>query len=49
MYSIFYGREGERTYPTGQHTECSLMDVHNGVILPFVAVHLLKNSHKTQK
>lgn len=30
------------TYPTGQDTECSLVDVHDGVVFPFVTIHLLK-------
>ena len=33
-----------RTHSTGQHTEGSLMDVHDGVILPFVSIHLLNTT-----
>lgn len=32
------------TYPAGQDTECSLMDVHDGIVLPFVAIYFLRES-----
>jgi len=32
------------TYPTGQDTECSLMDVHDGIVLSFVAIYFLRQS-----
>lgn len=31
-----------RTHPTGQHAQRSLMDVHDWVVLPLVAIHLLQ-------
>lgn len=32
------------THPAGQDTERSLVDVHDGIVLPFVAIHLLRQS-----
>lgn len=34
--------KGGGAYPTRQDTERSLVDVHYGVVFPFVAIHLLK-------
>lgn len=36
----------DKTHSTSQHAEGSLMDIHNGVVLPFVAIHLLKIGNK---
>lgn len=33
---------GGGTYPTGQDAERPLVDVHDGVVFPFVTIHLLK-------
>lgn len=38
--------EGGGTYPTGQDAERPLVDVHYGVVFPFVAIHLLKMKEK---
>ena len=41
-------RTERRTYSTSQDAECSLVDIHDGVVFPFVAVHLLKNMTKEE-
>ncbi len=32
------------TYSASQHTQSSLMNIHDGVVLSFVAVHFLRNN-----
>lgn len=33
------------THPAGQDTEGSLVDIHDGVVLPFVAIHFLDHTN----
>lgn len=42
--------EGERigTYSTSQDAKGSLMDIHDGVVFPFVTIHFLKILNKTE-
>lgn len=40
----FWNSAETATHPAGQDTEGSLMDVHDGIVLPFVAIHLLQQS-----
>lgn len=40
-------QEGE-PYSTSQDAERSLVDIHDGVVFPFVTIHLLKNVNKKE-
>lgn len=45
----FWNSAETPTHPAGQDTEGSLMDVHDGIVLPFVAIHLLWQGTGTVK
>lgn len=42
------GERSGRTYPTSQDAKRSLMDIHNGIVFPFVTIHLLKHMLKEE-
>lgn len=52
MYTVcmvhYVDGEGDmrRTYSTSQDAKRSLMDIHDGVVFPFVTIHFLKNMNK---
>lgn len=47
VHCVDGGRLRTGTYSTSQDAQCSLVDIHDGVVLPFVAIHLLKRMNKS--
>lgn len=46
MHGVDGERARRRTHLTSQDTERSLVNIHDGVVFPFITVHLLKNMNK---